>query len=73
MTDRISHNLIIKDYLTAAGFNVRWTFNDLLIVSLNRHVPTREVLVALFDAGYEAGTFTVCSDSNNGVVVDAVC
>ena len=71
MNERKSHNSLIKSDLIDAGFDVRWTFNDLLIVSLNRHVPTSEVLVALFDAGHEAGTFTVCSDGGHGVVVDA--
>ena len=73
MSDRISHNSLIKNDLIDTGFDVRWTFNDLLIVSLNRHVPISEVLVALFDTGYETGTFTICSDGNHGVVVDAVC
>ncbi len=72
MTDRISHNSLIKNDLTSAGFSVRWTFNDRLIVSLNRHLSTSEVLEALFVAGYEAGMFTACSNGSHGVVVDAV-
>ena len=72
MTDRISHNLITKNYLTAAGFDVRWTLNDALIVSLNRHLSTSEVQEALYDAGYEEGMFTARSNGRHSVIVDAV-
>lgn len=72
MTDRISHNLIIKNYLTDAGFDVRWSLNDVLLVSLNRRLSTSEVREALFDAGYEEGMFTARSDGVHGVIVDAV-
>ena len=72
MSERKSHNSLIKSDLIDAGFDVRWSLNDGLIVSLNRHVSISEVLVALLDAGYEAETFTVCSDGSGDVVVNAV-
>ena len=72
MTERISHNSLIKSDLIDAGFDVWWNLNDGLIVSLNRHLFISEVQEALYDAGYEEGMFTTCSDSSHGVVVDAV-
>ena len=72
MTDRISHNSLIKSDLIDAGFDVRWTLNDALIVSLNRHLSTSEVREALYDAGYEEGMFTACSNGSHSVIVDAV-
>ena len=72
MTDRISHNTVIKSDLIDAGFNVRWSLKDALIVSLNRRLTTSEVRTALCNAGYEDGMFTAYGNGR-WVVVDAAC
>ena len=71
MSERKSHNSLIKSDLIDAGFDVRWSLNDGLIVSLSRHLFTREVREALYEAGYEEGMFTA-SQNSYYVIVDAV-
>ena len=71
MTDRISHNLIIESDLIDAGFNVRWSPNNRIVISLDRRVSINEVQTALFHAGYEEETFTI-NGNGHWVIVDAV-
>ena len=72
MNERVGHNTVIKNDLEDAGFDVRWSLKDGLIVSLQRHLAPSEVRTALFDAGYEDGMFAAYGNGH-WVIVDAVC
>ena len=71
MNDRISHNSLIRNDLLDAGFDVRWSLNNRIVVSLNRRVSINEVRTALCNAGYEEETFTI-NVNGRWVIVDAV-
>jgi hypothetical protein len=51
--ERITHNSLLKSDLLAAGFVVDWTFDDKLIVSLNRRLSVYEVRNALDNLEYD--------------------